>query len=67
MVEDISGQLQEMGGDIKSVIDRVNQANVNQDENSPVSVCVCVRACVRACMTKVQLTSKFCLSTYVCS
>lgn len=40
MVEDISGQLQEMGGDIKSVIDRVNQANVNQDENSPVSLCV---------------------------
>lgn len=37
MVEDISAQLQEMGGDIKSVIDRVNQANVNQDENSPVS------------------------------
>ena len=45
MVEDISGQLQQMGGDIKSVIDRVNQANVNQDENSPVSVlcmCMCV-------------------------
>ena len=42
MVEDISEQLQQMGGDIKSVIDRVNQANVNQDENSPVSVCLCV-------------------------
>ena len=55
MVEDISGQLQEMGGDIKSVIDRVNQANVNQDENSPVSVCVCVLcgwvgACVHVCV-----------------
>ena len=53
MVEDISGQLQEMGGDIKSVTYRVNQANVNQDENSPVSVCVCcvcgwVGGCVRA-------------------
>ena len=46
MVEDISGQLQQMGGDIKSVIDRVNQANVNQDENSPVSVCSHVRVCI---------------------
>ena len=45
MVEDINLQLQEMGTDIKSVIDRVNQANANQDENSPVSdfcVCTCV-------------------------
>ena len=44
MVEDINLQLQEMGADIKSVIDRVNQANANQDGNSPVSefVCVCV-------------------------
>ena len=55
MVEDISGQLQEMGGDIKSVIDRVNQANVNLDENSPVSLCVCVR--VRVCV---------CVCLYVC-
>ena len=39
MVEDINLQLQEMGSDIKSVIDRVNQANANQDENSPVSDC----------------------------
>ena len=50
MVEDISEQLQQMGGDIKSVIDRVNQANVNQDENSPVSVCVCVCVCVYVCV-----------------
>ena len=77
MVEDISGQLQQMGGDIKSVIDRVNQANVNQDENSPVSVClhvyvcvcigvcvcVCVRACVRAC---VHACVCACMRAYVC-
>ena len=53
MVEDISEQLQQMGGDIKSVIDRVNQANVNQDENSPVSVCLCVyvlSVCVYVCV-----------------
>jgi len=46
MVEDINLQLQEMGTDIKSVIDRVNQANANQDENSPVSEFVCVCVCV---------------------
>ena len=42
MVEDINLQLQDMGTDITSVIDRVNQANANQDENSPVSNRYCL-------------------------
>ena len=63
MVEDISEQLQQMGGDIKSVIDRVNQANVNQDENSPVSICVC--DCVYVCVW-VCVCVRTCVCVHVC-